>query len=107
MVRTVKALLEKAEDPYRALLAYRSTPLSWYQWSPAELCMGRRLWTPVPQTNELLIPQWSYLKKFRDSNASYKEKILIVAMGLGSYQWYQMTVKSGSQVELDPNMDML
>ena len=46
-VRTVKALLRKNEDPYPALLAYRSTPLQ-NGFSPSELLMGRRLRTKVP-----------------------------------------------------------
>lgn len=41
-VRTVKRLLKKNQDPQRALLAYRSTPLS-QGFSPAELLMGRRI----------------------------------------------------------------
>jgi len=39
-VRMVKTLLEKNDDPYTALLAYRSTPLE-NGYSPAELLMGR------------------------------------------------------------------
>lgn len=43
MVRTVKSLLSKSPDLYSALLAYRSTPLSWCGYSPTELLMGRKL----------------------------------------------------------------
>lgn len=39
-VQTIKNLLTNADDPYRALLAYRSTPLS-NSFSPAQLLMGR------------------------------------------------------------------
>ena len=46
-VLMVKALLRKNEDPYQALLAYRSTPLQ-NGFSPSELLMGRRLRTKVP-----------------------------------------------------------
>ena len=46
-VRTIKALLKKADDPLLALLAYRSTPLK-NGYSPAELLMCRRLCTTVP-----------------------------------------------------------
>ena len=54
-VQTVKGLLTKAEDPYLALLAYRSTPLQ-NGFSPAELLMGRRLRTTVPTLPSLLRP---------------------------------------------------
>ena len=33
--------------------------------SPAELLMGRRVRTDVPQTKHLFIRKWPYLKKFR------------------------------------------
>lgn len=54
-VQTVKRLLTKASDPYLALLAYRSTPMA-NDYSPAQLLMGRRLRTPVPQLPSLLTP---------------------------------------------------
>ena len=41
-VQTVKNLLKKANDPYLALLAYRSTPLE-IGYSPSELLMCRKL----------------------------------------------------------------
>ena len=53
-VRTVKALLRKNEDPYPALLAYRSTPLQ-NGFSPSELLMGRRLkFLPCPASSNLM-----------------------------------------------------
>ncbi|KAF7645598.1 hypothetical protein LDENG_00201430 [Lucifuga dentata] len=45
-VQTVKNLLKKAADPYHALLAYRSTPLS-NGYSLAELLIGRHLCTTL------------------------------------------------------------
>ena len=48
-VGTVKSLLKKGDDPYKALLAYRSTPLQ-LGYSPAELLMGRVPRTTVPTT---------------------------------------------------------
>ena len=55
----VKNLLKKS-------VSYRATLLSWCELSPAELCMGRRLRTSVPQTDTMLIPQWPYLKGLRE-----------------------------------------
>ena len=42
MVQTIKRLLSHSDDPYLAMLMYRSTPLPWCGYSPAELPMGRR-----------------------------------------------------------------
>ena len=46
-VCTIKNLLKKADDPYAALLAYRSMPVS-CGYSPAELLMNRKLRSSVP-----------------------------------------------------------
>ena len=46
-VGTIKRLLNKEEDPYMALLAYRTTPLQ-NGYSPSELLMSRRLLSTVP-----------------------------------------------------------
>ena len=35
--------------------------------------MGRRLRTPIPQTNKLLVPNWVYLEMFREKNKQFKE----------------------------------
>lgn len=51
-VKIVKTKLTKSSDPYRALLAYRATPLE-NGFSPAELLFGRRLRTHVPISNLL------------------------------------------------------
>ncbi len=55
--RFIKTMMSKSEDPYLALLSYRSTPLPWCSLSPAELCMGRKIRTTIPQSNQLLIPK--------------------------------------------------
>ena len=64
-VKTVKDLLQKSKDPYFALMAYKATPFPWCRQSPAELLMGRQLWTDLPQSKSQLIPQWPYLKSFQ------------------------------------------
>lgn len=56
-VQTLKAVLEKADDPYKALLSYRNTPLEGVNLSPAQMLMGRRLRTPIPVTENMLKPQ--------------------------------------------------
>ena len=46
-VKIVKQLLKKNQDPYLAMLAYRSTPLE-NGYSPAELLMGQKIHTTLP-----------------------------------------------------------
>ena len=72
-VQTMKNLLTKAEDPHEALLAYRATPLE-NGFSPAELCMGRRLRTTLPTIPSKLIPQWPELAKLRETEEKIKSK---------------------------------
>ena len=55
-VKTVKGLLNKNDDPYLALLAYRSTPLE-NGYSPAQLLMGRNLRNSVPVLPNQLNPK--------------------------------------------------
>ena len=50
-VKAMKALLKKRDEPYLALLVYRSTPLS-NGYLPAELLMNRKLRTNVPSFRE-------------------------------------------------------
>ncbi len=55
-VQTIKHMLKKADDPYLALLAYRTTPLH-NGFSPSELLMGRKLQTTIPVRSENLTPK--------------------------------------------------
>ena len=73
-IRTVKRLLKKSGDPHMALLIYRSTPLNWCGYSPAELLMGRRLRSNLPLVREQLAPSWPYLSEFRCKDQEYKRK---------------------------------
>ena len=56
-VQTVKSMLEKADDPYKALLSYRNTPLEDVNLSSSRTLMGRCLRTQIPMTREMLKPQ--------------------------------------------------
>jgi len=65
-VQTVKKLLKTSDDPYLALLSYRSTPLPNIGYSRAELLMNRKLRSNLPtKDNELQpkIPDYSKIKK--------------------------------------------
>ncbi|KAL8582115.1 hypothetical protein ACOMHN_004035 [Nucella lapillus] len=69
-VQTIKALLKKADDPYLALLMYRSTPLA-NGLSPAEILMGRKLQTKLPvlpSTLQPSIPDLQKLKRLEEEN---------------------------------------
>ena len=55
-VQTIENLLKKVQDPYKALLNYRNTPLDGIGLSPAQILIGRRLKTSLPTNAELLKP---------------------------------------------------
>ena len=73
-VRTVKSIFTKSTDNYMGLLSYRATPLPWCGSSPAELLMGRRLRTNVPQIDQMFVPDWSHLKEFEERDRIFKAK---------------------------------
>ena len=60
-VQIMKQLLRKAEDAgqdaFKALLEFRNTPISELGYSPAQLLMSRRLRSPIPVADHLLMPQ--------------------------------------------------
>ena len=74
-VCTVKSLLEKADDPYLALLAYthRCAPLS-NGYFPAELLFGRKLRSRIPTKTSLLKPSLPVSSKVRNFEKRQKEK---------------------------------
>ena len=72
-VKTVKAMLEKSKDPHLALLSYRSTEFSWCSLSPAQLLMGRRIRSTLPQILENLSPDWLYLKSLKNKTDNIRE----------------------------------
>ena len=56
------------------LLSYQTMPLPWCGMSPAELLMGRRIQTDVPQIKDIFIPDWSHLKEFEEKEKEFKQK---------------------------------
>ena len=76
-VKTVKNLLKKAEDPYMAMLTYRSTPLS-SGFSPAELLMNRRLRANLPIVQSQLqpsVPDFSLLKAKEEEKKRNQKRV--------------------------------
>lgn len=95
MVQTIKQMLKKSPDPHIAVLSYRATPHPWCGYSPAELCMGRRIRTAVPQSNAMLIPKWSYLREFKEKTNGNRRNSLTVAMELKNSLKSQMILRCG------------
>ena len=65
-VRTMKNLLHNAKDPHMALLSYRATPLEWCGLTPAELLMGHKIRTDLPQPKSNYIPTWTHMQNLNE-----------------------------------------
>ena len=74
VVRTIKQLLKKSKDPYRALLAYRTAPLH-MGYSPSELLMSRVLRSTVPTTRLQRAPRTPDLDVVRSQVQKNKAKL--------------------------------
>ena len=72
-VQTVKSILNKAEDPYLGLLAYRVAPLA-NGYSPAELLMGRKPRSTVPMIPELYKPKLLPHSEISQKEHQYRSK---------------------------------
>lgn len=72
-VRTVKDILKKEDDPTKALLAYRATPLA-SGYSPAELLMGRKIKSTIPIMPKQLTPSLPKKKQLRKKEEEYRSK---------------------------------
>lgn len=72
-VGTIKNLLKKSDDPYKALLAYRTTPLE-LGYSPSQLLMGRLLRTTIPTTRAQRKPQIPDLSSVRSRDKRIKNR---------------------------------
>ena len=68
MVKTMKKL-EHITDPYKSIFSYREKHLPWCGLSPAELLMGRRIKTDIPQVKDNLIPNWEYIQDFKENTS--------------------------------------
>jgi transposase InsO family protein len=73
-VKTVKQLLKKNQDPYLAMLTYRSTPLE-NGYSPAELLMGRKLRTTLPMSKKQLQPNLPNVAKLRNKERKMRDRM--------------------------------
>lgn len=73
-VQTMKAVLNKSNDEYLALLNYRDTPLH-HGYSPAQLSMGRKLRTRVPCHPEELKPETPDRDHIRRKEKEYRAKM--------------------------------
>lgn len=72
-VQTAKYVLKKEDDPAKALLAYRSTPLE-NGYSPAELLFGRKIRSRVPIAAVELKPGWPDLSIVRGREEVRKQE---------------------------------
>ena len=72
-VGTIKRLLNKEEDPYMSLLAYRTTTLQ-NGYSPSELLMSRRLRSTVPISLKQHMPEKPDMAMVRNRDEEIKEK---------------------------------
>ena len=91
-VQTVKGIIHKSTDPFMALLSYRSTPMPWCGLSPAELCMGRRIRSSVPQIKNLLAPTLTSKRKKRGAMIGDTEFMICLT--------FLMTREFGSNLKL-------
>ncbi|KMQ89584.1 retrovirus-related pol polyprotein from transposon opus [Lasius niger] len=72
-VQIIKRSLKKCEDPYEALINYRSVPLA-NGYSPAELLMGRRIRTKVPIVSSKLLPKIPDQATLRSWETAHKRR---------------------------------
>ena len=70
-VQTLKSIIHKCEDPYKALLQHRATPLH-NGYSPAQLLFGRQIRTNLPVMEEQLYPKWPDFQNLRQGEDAYR-----------------------------------
>ena len=72
-VKTIKEMLKKCEDPYLALLSYRSTPLP-IGYSPSQLLMSHTLRSTIPTTRSQRVPAVPDPDTVRANDAKVKSR---------------------------------
>ena len=73
-VKTVKQMLEKNDDPYLAMMMYRSTPLE-NGYSPSELLMRRKIRTTLPIVGDQLKPRMPNVNKLRKKEERIRDRM--------------------------------
>ena len=71
-VKKIKSILNKSDDPYLGLLAYRTTALP-NGYSPSQLLMGRKLCSTVPQLPTHFSPQLPTQTDLRERDQKLKK----------------------------------
>ena len=105
-VGTFKNLLEKSNDIFSALLAYRATPLS-EGFSPGELMFGRRMKTPLGHPTSIEVDYKEFekvcLQKRKDAfhkwNQKHHAKYLPELLP-GQIVWVKAPTDAGQEVVL-------
>ena len=72
VVKTIKSILNKSENPYLGLLAYRTTALQ-NGYSPSQLLMGRKLRSTVPQLQTHFSPKLPTQTELRETDRKLKQ----------------------------------
>ena len=102
-VQTVKKMLRDSNDPYMAILTYRSTPFPWCKRSPAELLMGRRLRGNIPVLTHQIGASWMSSVLNMRATRNSRSKIMTNDIKLEAYHLFQITQMYGShQVNNQP-----
>ena len=70
-VQTVKNAMKKEEDPVKALMSYRATPLE-NGYIPAEMLFGRKIRTTLPVSSDQLKLSWPDVEKIREHEQKSK-----------------------------------